>query len=401
MSEIVRDQPQRVDIAIIGGGLAGGLIALAIHRLHPDLSLALIEGGGTLGGNHRWSWFESDLDDEGAALMACFPIGEWNSGHMVRFPSYHRVMAAGYRTLSSSDFDLALRKMLPAGSIITNRPVASITAEYLRFANDGAMKASTVIDCRSFLPSPFLSGGWQVFLGRHLRLAEPHNIPRPIIMDAAVTQHEGYRFVYSLPLSQHDIFVEDTYYIDTPRLDRHTLQGRIADYCHKHGWHGQMMGEESGSLPVLTGGDGAAHRQEMAVPGVVLAGVRGLFCHPLTGYSLPFAVANALAIARHARLPGGALAQLMEKKARLHWESTRFYRRLGRMLFGAAKPDERYHVFEHFYRLPEATIQRFYAGQPTVADKFRLLTGKPPVPLRRGMAALLGKGTPLVKEGAP
>ena len=39
------------DIAIAGGGLAGGLAALALHRARPELRLALAESGEVLGGS--------------------------------------------------------------------------------------------------------------------------------------------------------------------------------------------------------------------------------------------------------------------------------------------------------------------------------------------------------------
>ena len=61
-----------IDMAIVGGGLAGGLAALAVHRAHPELRLALFEAGETLGGNHRWSWFASDLDTLGEDLLEQF-----------------------------------------------------------------------------------------------------------------------------------------------------------------------------------------------------------------------------------------------------------------------------------------------------------------------------------------
>jgi len=48
--------------------------------------------------------------------------------------------------------------------------------------------------------------------------------------------------------------------------------------------------------------------------------------------------------------------------------------------------------------LTEPLIERFYAGRSTALDKLRVLTGKPPVPISRGLAALLGKGAPLVQE---
>ncbi|HEX2561365.1 lycopene cyclase family protein [Phenylobacterium sp.] len=45
-------------------------------------------------------------------------------------------------------------------------------------------------------------------------------------------------------------------------------------------------------------------------------------------------------------------------------------------------------MLERFYRLPQPLIERFYAGRPSLADKVRILAGKPPVPVRRALAAL-------------
>ena len=69
------------DMAIVGGGLAGGLIALALRRARPELALRLVEAGPSLGGNHRWSWFASDLTPEGEGLMAAFPASRWDGGY--------------------------------------------------------------------------------------------------------------------------------------------------------------------------------------------------------------------------------------------------------------------------------------------------------------------------------
>jgi lycopene beta-cyclase len=181
-------------------------------------------------------------------------------------------------------------------------------------------------------------------------------------------------------------------------LDREALAARIADYAQARSWDGEVVAAEAGVLPVVTGGDAEAHRALYAIPGVALAGARGLFSHPLTSYTLPFAAENALAIAKALPLDGPALAALLDHRAKSHWRQTRFYRDLGRMLFQAAEPEERWRVFARFYRLPEPLIERFYAGRSRLADKLRVVTGKPPVPFWRGVGALLGKGAPLVHE---
>ena len=61
------------------------------------------------------------------------------------------------------------------------------------------------------------------------------------------------------------------------------------------------------------------------------------------------------------------------------------------MLFKAAEPDDRYRVLQRFYGLPEGLIARFYAGRSTLADKARVLIGKPPVSIRRAVRAILEK----------
>ena len=385
---------RRVDIAIVGGGLAGGLIALALHRRDPAMPIALVEQGDALGGNHRWSWFASDLDADGAALLGRFRKTAWD-GYEVRFPAYRRKLGTRYNSLASTEFDAGLRRELPPEAIVTGRAVAALDAGGVTMGDGERIAARAVIDCRGFAGSAHLTGGWQVFMGRHLRTARPHGIERPVIMDATVEQLGGYRFVYVLPLGADELFVEDTYYQDQPALDRGALSARIDRYCRQHGLEGEILGGETGVLPVVTGGDFGAWQREIATDSVARAGARGGFLHPLTSYTLPFAVETALAVAAEAALPGDQLAALLEARGRRLWSRTRFYRRLGAMLFGAAEPAERYRIFERFYRLDERLIERFYAARPTLADKARVLTGRPPVPVTRALAALARAGAPL------
>ncbi len=76
---------------------------------------------------------------------------------------------------------------------------------------------------------------------------------------------------------------------------------------------------------------------------------------------------TALLVASNADLPGDQIAALLEAQARRVWKRTGFYRMLGQMLFGAARPEHRYRIFERFYRLPEPLIERFYAARSTLA----------------------------------
>ena len=394
-----------LDFAVVGGGLSGGLIALALQRARPGLSIALIEQGETIGGNHRWSWFASDLDPAGQALLADMRVTHWDNGYDVRFPRHGRTLSTPYRSLASVDFDAALRAALPASALVTRTAVRAVEANGVVLQDGTRMAARRVIDCRGHVPSEHLAGGWQVFMGRHIRTARPHGVPRPVIMDARVDQvapdgNDGaYRFVYVLPLGDRDLFVEDTYYADRPALDAALLAGRIDDYCALHGWAGEIAGTETGVLPVITGGDFAAFQASRSIAGVAMAGARAGLVHPLTSYTLPQAVMTALAIADAAADPKADVAAMLETRAAAHWRATRFYRMLGAMLFGAAAPARRFRIFERFYRLPGPLIERFYAARSTRGDMARVLCGKPPVPISGALRALLVRGAPMAQRG--
>lgn len=387
------------DVAIAGGGLAGGLTALALRRARPDLRVALVEAGSTLGGVHRWSWFSTDLSNMGSALLEPFHTAKWQ-GYDVRFPAFRRTLDTAYASLASTDFDMALRRVLPDDAIFCGRQVTALDARGIDLAGGGRIGAACVIDARGIADAPSLEGGWQVFMGHHIRTARPHGVARPVVIDAAVPQHGSGRFVYTLPLAPDELFVEDTYYDPAPTLDRSALSARIGSYCAQHGWEGKLLESETGVLPVITGGDFGAFRAGNTVPGVAAIGARGGFTHPLTSYTMPFAVANALAIADQADLTGPHLATLMERRALDHWRATAFYRRLGRMMFGAGGPDDRMRAFSLVYRMPEGVVERFYAGRSTTADQARILCNRPPVPVLGALRALATHGAPLERNVA-
>lgn len=384
------------DVAIVGGGLSGGLIALELTRRLPQLDTRLIEGGNDLGGNHRWSWFATDLRSAESSLLDEFLHTQWQSGYGVRFPEYERKLRSSYRSLASKDFAATLHARLNQGSVRTGEEVVDIARGRVELASGEAIAARAVIDCRGLSQAPELNGGWQVFLGQTWRCDKPHGQREPIIMDARVEQLGGYRFVYVLPLDDTRIFVEDTYYQDEPNLDVSLLRARLNEYVATHGWGGMVEDEETGMLPVITGGDFAAFQNAHRIPGIAIAGARGGFVHPLTSYTLPFAARTASLVANIA-LEGKleTIPERLEREARQHWRDTAFYRLLGQMLFGAADPGERYRIFQRFYRLRQPLIERFYAGRSTFADKGRILAGRPPVPIFKAIGALASRRPPL------
>lgn len=375
------------DLSIVGGGLAGGLIALALAARHPGARLLLIEAEATLGGNHVWSFFDGDIAAEHRWLVDPLVGARWPGGHDVRFPEYRRHLNASYNSIVSGEYDAHLRAVL-GDRILTSATAATMTSDSVTLTDGRRIETGAVVDARGAGDLSALRCGWQKFVGQVIDLDHSHGIDHPVIMDATVEQVDGYRFVYLLPMGERRIFVEDTYYSDTPMLDAPAIERRIAEYVAQAGWTGARVAHgETGVLPVVYGGDFG--RFWPADDPVARAGARAGLFQPMTGYSLPDAVRFACALADRWPMDSAALARFSRQWAANHWRRGGYYRLLGKMLFGAAAPDMRWRIFARFYRLPEPLIGRFYAGRSTQADRLRILCGKPPVPIRAAMRAML------------
>jgi lycopene beta-cyclase len=382
---VSRDGP--IDIAIAGGGLAGGLIALALRARRPALRVVVIESGAKAGGNHIWSCFEGDVALADRWLIEPLVAHGWG-GHAVRFPGFERSLAGGYASLSSERLDAALRDALPPGDLMLGTDVTGLTPTRVTLADGRTLEANGVIDTRGGGDMSALDLGWQKFVGVNWRTDAPHGLGNPIIMDATVDQAEGYRFVYTLPFSANELFIEDTYYTAGPELAVNDLKARIAAYAETEGWAGTPGDRvETGILPVCMGGDFERYWRASS-PGVAKAGLRGGFFHAMTGYSLPDAVRVALHLAAMPDLSGALLHEQTLAMARAHWRGQAYYRLLATMLFRAAEPAERWRILARFYRLDPALIGRFYAGRSSLIDKLRVLVGRPPVPISRAIHAL-------------
>ncbi|HJS12462.1 lycopene beta-cyclase CrtY [Sphingopyxis sp.] len=379
---MVGQSNDKCDIAIVGGGLAGGLAALALAAKRPDLDIRLVEPG-PIGGNHIWSFFDSDIAKRDRWLVAPLVRHHWPR-YDVRFPSHERRLRMGYKSITGEALADAVMAALPAGHVIADK-AKHVAPDHVLLARGGRLSAKHVIDARGATKFAGLDCGWQKFVGQALTVKGGHGVEFPVVMDATAQQLDGYRFVYLLPFDAETMFVEDTYYCDDADLDTSVVRERITAYAAAQGWDvAATTREESGVLPVVIAGD--FDRLWPESDRTARIGVRAGTFHATTGYSLPDAVRTASAlpgIADRADLPA-----ILRDRAAASWRRQRFYRMLGAMLFRAAEPDARYRIFERFYRLSPGLVARFYAGRSTRSDKLRILSGKPPVPIGRAIAAL-------------
>lgn len=376
------------DLILVGAGLANGLIAWRLRSRRPDLKVLLLEAGDAMGGNHTWSFHDGDLDTSQHAWIAPLVGTRWPRYEVV-FPGHARTLESGYASIGSDDFARVIGGALGA-SLRAGARADSVTPTTVRLASGELLKAGAVIDGRGPQPSPRLALGYQTFLGQEVRLTVPHGLSAPVIMDASVEQQGGYRFVYLLPFGPDRILIEDTHYVDSGAWEPDRLRANVAAYARARGWEiAEVLREEHGSLPIVLAGDFERFWDDL--DGQPASGLRAGLFHSTTGYSLPHAVRLAERIANLSDFSAPAVFDAIRHEARDAWKSQGFFRLLNRMLFLAGSPDNRWRVMARFYRLPAPLIERFYAGRLRLGDKARILSGKPPVPVRAAMCAEIGR----------
>jgi lycopene beta-cyclase len=376
------------DIILAGGGLANGLIALRLAQLRPALRVAIVESGEILGGNHTWSSFASDLTAGQREWTAPLFAYRWDR-YDVRFPARQRTLAAGYGSCTSERLAAAVTAALPAGNILLKSPVVAIAPTSVTLADQRILTAGAVIDGRGQGPTKALDLRWQKFLGQEVELAAPHGLRGPVIMDATVSQFDGYRFVYTLPFGPRHVLIEDTYFSDGADLSPELLRRHLADYAASQGWEiVRVIREERGILPLGIGGDINAFWDE-GDAGVPRVGLRAGMFHPVTGYSFPDAVAMADLIAGLPVFDAATIYRAVRDHSVRAWKSRGMYRLLNRMLFLAARDEERREVLQRFYEHDDDLVGRFYAARPKLRDWQQILSGKPPIPVLRAITTLV------------
>ncbi len=360
----------RRDYLIVGGGLVGGLIALALRQIQPRASVAILEREERPAGNHTWAYHASDVPPAADDFIRSLAVANW-PGYRVRFPGYERDVPSPYSVISAERLTTALEE--GGFEVVTRAEAVGIGADRVEVSDGTAWSGSCVIDARGPSHDRSPAAGYQKFVGLEVETDHPWPHVLPTVMDADVPQSDGYRFVYVLPFGTTRVMVEDTYFSDNPQLDRPLLRERIGEYLRSRGvasW--RVIREEAGVLPMPWSGSPI----RIDPTGPLAAGYCGGWFHPATGYSLPLAVRLALSIAavppEQAHTAAASLARRLAPRLR-------FGRFLNRLLFTLVTPAQRWQVFRRLYRsLPDAAMNRFYACEFGCVDAGRLLLGWPP-----------------------
>jgi lycopene beta-cyclase len=362
------------DAVFVGGGLSTALSVLALLERNPHARLAVVERGAQLGGNHTWCFHAADVPAAAAPLVSSLEVARW-SGYTVKFPRRTRRVASSYACVTSERLHEVVSARLaqaPNCALLLASHAVQLEANRVRLRDGRELRAPLVVDATGPTEHEVADAGYQKFVGLEMCVEGGDYPSEPLLFDACIPQYDGFRFMYLLPISRRRLLVEETFFSDCPQLDEERSVAAILGYVAGLGMRVREVHRvERGVLPM-------PWRDPDIDPAArpLRAGYRAGLFHPVTGYSFPLAIRFALALAQSdlTQLAPSPVAEL----ARSHAAQRPFLRLLTRMLFTCFAPDERFSVLEHFYRLPEPVIERFYAAELTALDRARIFWGAPP-----------------------
>lgn len=361
------------DYILVGGGLQNALIALLLAERRPGTTLALLEREERLGGNHTWSFHDSDVAESCRTAIEPLIEHRW-PGYRVEFNNRQRELAMSYATISSPrlhEHVTAVLAALPGSLMRTGVTVREVDANKVVLDDGTELAGKAVIDARGPLVSsaPRPGCGFLKFLGLDVQLAAPvgDSLRQPILMDATVPQRDGFRFFYVLPFRPDCLLIEDNYYSDSRAFDAPALRAEVLGYAEQRGWKvTSVLREESGILPLPFRAEPAP-----AATGPLYAGYRGGWFHPATSYSFPVVLrlADYVASVPPDELYGPGFAALVHA----HRRQAAFMHRLNWLLFRGSPVAGRWRIMSGFYTHPEETLGRFYSLSLDAGDRSRIL----------------------------
>ena len=390
--EKIDKNTQSIKFVVVGAGLSGLILAWRCLSSNPNVSVIIIDSNHIIGGDHTWSFNINDIESSLHEWIEPFIAHSWKK-YDVKFKGYSRRLNIPYCTGNSNSLRACVDPFIKSGrlKLILDTEVVKLTSFDVTILNGEKFTGDYIFDARGFTFDDNIKLGIQKFYGKTIETAKPHNLKYPIIMDATVSQHDGYRFIYCLPFSKNKILIEDTYYSNGLNFDQDKYNKRIDQYIEGNNWtEHKVIRVEKGILPITLAIDSKLiEKRGLKNKEPIKIGMRGNFYHPVTGYSFPDSVRLASKISRTINsCDKNKLVNLdleIRKYKLLLYRRDRYFRLLNRLLFKASSPSKRHMVLQRFYTLSESLIKRFYEGNLHKKDMLRILIGKPPVPVLRAL----------------
>jgi lycopene beta-cyclase len=374
------------DVLIAGAGCAG--LSLAVHLRRDslgELRTVLVEPRALYERDRTWCfWSLRDHPFEKAVSHSWNRWRvDWTGGEAVRSSS-----AIAYRHLPADAFyRMALGRLENEGNIEVLRGVRVDALEedggsVVARTTEGEIRTRLAFDSRR--PPSLVPGRHgrhitllQHFLGLVVQTEAPVFDPTTAtVMDFRVDQSNGIHFIYVLPYDERTALVEDTYFSETPREERHylaALETYLSERVGVSGW--QELHRETGVIPMTTA---LAATEDSRGSRIVPIGVRAGLARPSTGYAFMAIQRDSVRLAELLARQG---VEEPVKRPKAYSRATRFLDRVF-LSYIHRHPERAPELFgTMFGAVAPESLARFLFDGGGAADRLRVMAALPGLPL--------------------
>lgn len=360
---------KRDGILIAGGGTAGCLAALAMTRLRPDVPILIVEERDTFGGSRERVLFDAELGIDEAELVAPLAAQRW-PGFYVAFPGFSRKLKGGLFAFGADALHRAMTETLRPDQYRLGTRVVAVREDALVLDGGETIKADGAIDARGAANLSMLELLYETRLERDYRMAAPHKVDRPVLVDVTGEHAEGLGFAQCVPLSEDRMTLADVAVAEHSQPDGQAGV-RLDRYLAKRGWAGaKIEAERVVARPLPFGGDFGAFWR-IGGARVAKFGLRGGFLHPATGRTIADAARSALLLTQQRDFSGPALHDIFEAQAKALWKKREPMRAFNAAI-AAAPGGARGAILARLYGLDPGLIARFQADTLGLLDRRRV-----------------------------
>ena len=390
-NDLTTQENTHYDLILVGGGLANALIALYLKIHQSKLRVLLLEQSEKLGGNHKWTFHNTDLDVSQYMWLSPLITKSWHF-YSVNFPKYSKKVNIGYHFISTEQFhDVLMSELFP--NVQLSCSVKTLLQNQVILENGDVFYAPCILDGRGLPKTLGVPESFKKFVGLDCLLEEKHGLENPIIIDVKLPQTEdGFQYFKLLPLTEERILIECTYYSNSNQFNEEDINLKIKNYLQEKGWKIKSIEhKESRVLPIPLSGHWSDVKSPMNLQGtgeIPCSGVRAGLFQPTTGYSFPYAVRFAEEFGTLAPFQSQKVYHFVQALSKKEWKNGLYFRMLNRLILTTTKPEQSYKIFQTFYKQHENLIGKFYSGQLSKANFLKIFLLRSPVSLLRALKIL-------------